>query len=64
MLCRRAIQPQQGLWNLPAGFLENNEKPEDGAARETSCGDRRLVGRTAPDGDRGRRESGGVRGPR
>jgi ADP-ribose pyrophosphatase YjhB (NUDIX family) len=35
MLCRRAIQPQQGLWNLPAGFLENNEKPEDGAARET-----------------------------
>ena len=35
MLCRRAIQPQKGLWNLPAGFLENNEKPEDGAARET-----------------------------
>ena len=35
MLCKRAIQPQLGLWNLPAGFLENNEKPEDGAARET-----------------------------
>ncbi len=35
MLCRRAIQPQKGLWNLPAGFLENGEKAEDGAARET-----------------------------
>jgi ADP-ribose pyrophosphatase YjhB (NUDIX family) len=35
MLCMRAIQPQLGLWNLPAGFLENNEKPENGAARET-----------------------------
>ena len=35
MLCKRAIQPQKGLWNLPAGFLENSEKPEDGAARET-----------------------------
>ena len=35
MLCKRAIQPQLGLWNLPAGFLENHEKPEDGAARET-----------------------------
>lgn len=35
MLCKRAIEPQKGLWNLPAGFLENNEKAEDGAARET-----------------------------
>ena len=35
MLCKRAIQPQLGLWNLPAGFLENSEKPEDGAVRET-----------------------------
>lgn len=35
MLCKRAIQPQQGLWNLPAGFLENSEKPEEGAVRET-----------------------------
>jgi len=35
MLCRRAIQPQQGLWNLPAGFLENGENAEDGATRET-----------------------------
>jgi ADP-ribose pyrophosphatase YjhB (NUDIX family) len=35
MLCKRAIEPQHGLWNLPAGFLENGETPEEGAARET-----------------------------
>ena len=35
MLCKRAIQPQYGLWNLPAGFLENEENAEDGATRET-----------------------------
>jgi ADP-ribose pyrophosphatase YjhB (NUDIX family) len=35
MLCKRAIQPQYGLWNLPAGFLENGETAEEGAARET-----------------------------
>ncbi len=35
MLCKRAIQPQLGLWNLPAGFLENGERAEEGAARET-----------------------------
>lgn len=35
MLCKRAIQPQYGLWNLPAGFLENGETAEDGATRET-----------------------------
>ena len=35
MLCKRAIEPQKGLWNLPAGFLENGERAEEGAARET-----------------------------
>ena len=35
MLCKRAIQPQYGLWNLPAGFMENDEKAEEGALRET-----------------------------
>ena len=35
LLCRRAIEPQLGLWNLPAGFLENGENVEEGAARET-----------------------------
>src|SRR5713226_418978 len=34
MLCRRAIEPRKGFWTLPAGFLELNETPEDGARRE------------------------------
>jgi ADP-ribose pyrophosphatase YjhB (NUDIX family) len=35
LLCKRAIQPQYGLWNLPAGFMENHERAEEGAMRET-----------------------------
>lgn len=35
LLCQRAIEPQYGLWNLPAGFLENGERVEEGAVRET-----------------------------
>ncbi len=35
LLCRRAIEPQRGLWTLPAGFLENGESVEEGALRET-----------------------------
>ncbi len=35
LLCRRNIEPRKGLWNLPAGFLENNESAEEGAVRET-----------------------------
>ena len=35
LLCKRAIKPRLGLWNLPAGFLENGESVEKGAARET-----------------------------
>lgn len=35
LLCRRAIEPRKGYWNLPAGYLEDNEKAEDGAIRET-----------------------------
>lgn len=34
LLCRRAIQPQKGLWTIPAGYLELNESPEEGARRE------------------------------
>ncbi len=34
MLCRRGIEPRLGFWNLPAGFLENNEGVEEGALRE------------------------------
>lgn len=35
LLCRRAIEPRRGLWTLPAGFMENGETTEQGAARET-----------------------------
>lgn len=34
LLCRRAIEPRKGYWTLPAGFMELNESPEDGARRE------------------------------
>lgn len=36
LLCKRAIEPRQGLWTLPAGFLENGETIFAGAARETA----------------------------
>lgn len=35
LLCRRAISPQKGLWNLPAGFMEVGETVEEAAMRET-----------------------------
>ncbi len=35
LLCKRAIEPRQGLWTLPAGFMENRETNMQGAARET-----------------------------
>ena len=34
LLCRRAIAPRLGFWTLPAGYLELNEAPAVGAARE------------------------------
>jgi ADP-ribose pyrophosphatase YjhB (NUDIX family) len=34
MLCKRGIEPQLGLWNIPGGFMENDESVEEGAARE------------------------------
>ena len=34
LICRRAIEPRRGYWTLPAGFLENGETLEAGAARE------------------------------
>lgn len=36
LLCRRAIEPRYGRWTLPAGFMENGETTQQGAARETS----------------------------
>ena len=35
LLCKRAIEPRLGKWTLPAGFMENGESVEEGAARET-----------------------------
>ena len=34
LLCRRAIEPAYGLWNVPSGYLENGETVEAGAQRE------------------------------
>lgn len=34
LLCKRAIEPRHGFWTIPAGYLELNEEPIVGAARE------------------------------
>jgi ADP-ribose pyrophosphatase YjhB (NUDIX family) len=34
LLCRRGIEPRIGFWTIPAGFMENDETLEYGAARE------------------------------
>jgi len=34
LLVRRAIEPYRGYWDIPGGFLEADEHPETGAARE------------------------------
>ncbi|MBY0587548.1 NUDIX hydrolase [bacterium] len=34
LLCRRAIEPRIGFWTMPAGFMEEGETAEEGAARE------------------------------
>lgn len=35
LMCKRNIEPRKGKWTLPAGYLENQESVQDGAARET-----------------------------
>lgn len=35
LLCKRAIEPRLGYWTVPAGFMENGETLQQGAARET-----------------------------
>ena len=35
LICKRAIEPRKGLWTLPAGFMENGETNQQGAARES-----------------------------
>lgn len=42
LLCKRAIEPRLGFWTIPAGYMELNETPEHGAAREAmeeACAD-------------------------
>jgi ADP-ribose pyrophosphatase YjhB (NUDIX family) len=34
VLARRGIEPRKGYWNLPCGFLENDETIQQGAKRE------------------------------
>lgn len=34
LLARRAIEPRKGYWNLPCGYLENEETIQQGAVRE------------------------------
>lgn len=34
LMCRRAIEPRQGFWTLPAGYMELGETLEEGAIRE------------------------------
>ncbi|WP_374466146.1 NUDIX domain-containing protein [Ferrovibrio sp.] len=34
LLCRRAIEPRKGFWTIPAGYMEERETSEAGAARE------------------------------
>ena len=35
LFCRRAIEPRRGYWTVPAGFMENGETLQQGAARES-----------------------------
>ena len=34
LLCRRGIEPYKGMWDLPGGYLNNGEHPEEGLIRE------------------------------
>lgn len=34
LLIKRGREPHKGTWSFPAGYLEYNEKPEEGAVRE------------------------------
>lgn len=47
LLSLRAREPAKGLWDLPGGFLEAGEHPEDGIARELEeeTGSKARVGR-------------------
>ncbi len=34
LICKRSIEPRSGYWTVPAGYLEDHEAPDEGAARE------------------------------
>jgi ADP-ribose pyrophosphatase YjhB (NUDIX family) len=34
LLIRRGVAPYRGWWDIPGGYLEADEHPEDGARRE------------------------------
>ena len=34
LLAKRAIEPRKGYWNVPSGYMENEETVEEGAIRE------------------------------
>jgi len=34
LLVKRGVEPYKGCWDIPGGFLEAGEHPEDGAVRE------------------------------
>ena len=34
LLAQRAVEPFHGAWDIPGGFLENGEHPQDGVVRE------------------------------
>ena len=34
LLCRRGVEPYKGMWDLPGGYLNNGEHPEEGLTRE------------------------------
>jgi ADP-ribose pyrophosphatase YjhB (NUDIX family) len=34
LLVRRRLNPRQGLWSLPAGFVDSHESPAEAALRE------------------------------
>ena len=36
LICKRGIEPRLGYWTIPAGFMENDETLEAGAAREAA----------------------------